>query len=109
MLNPKKLQEQIQQAFEEVLPNALEQGILAIFPEKSNTGDEYAKTFAESVTELVAKDLSTRLAGAIDYYVKNANVYGTIITMGGPFTQMASVNTPQVMMGGKVPNMLGIM
>jgi len=49
------------------------------------------------------------LAEAIDYYIKNADITGTIITVGNKFTQTAKINPPGTpVMGGKIPNTLGI-
>lgn len=109
MLNVARLEQEITKAFQEVFPTALETAFRQTLPEKTNDGDEKSKEFAETFTKLIAEDMGKRLANAIDYYVKNANVYGTIITMGGPFTQTAIVNTPSPITGGKVPNQLGIM
>ena len=46
---------------------------------------------------------------AIDYYVKNMNITGTIITAGSPSTQVAKISpAPTPITGGKIPNTLGI-
>ena len=109
MLNPTRLESELKTAFEECLPGAFERAFMETMPEKSKAAEEKAKQFGETIKELLAEDLAKRIAGAIDYYVKNANVYGTIITMGSPFTQTAVVNTPSPVTGGKIPNQLGIM
>lgn len=108
MLNPQRLNMEIKQAFEEVLPPAFEVAVKQMLPATTTNGDETAKKFAETIKELICEDLAERISGAIDYYVKNANVYGTIITVGGPFSQTATVATPTPLLGGSVPNMLGI-
>lgn len=108
MLKVDTLQKQIQQAFEEVLPGALKQAMATTMPEKSKTGEKIIERFANTATDLIAEDLSTRLASAIDYYVKNADIYGTIITTGGPFTQMSMINSSGPLINGKVPNTFGL-
>ena len=62
----------------------------------------------ETLTEKVIDPLAKRLAAAIDYYVRNANVYGTIITTGSPVTQMAAISSPTPLTNGKIPNTFGI-
>ena len=108
MLNPTRLESELKTAFEEVLPAAFETAIKETFPEKSKAGDKMAKQFGETIKDLVCADLAKRLAGAIDYYIKNANVYGTIITTGSPFTQTAVIQSPSPATNGKIPCSLGI-
>jgi hypothetical protein len=49
------------------------------------------------------------MAQAIDYYTKNAQIFGTVITMGSPTTQTAMINsTPMPATNGSIPNTLGI-
>ena len=108
MLNVNTLEKQIKQAFDEVFPPALERAMLEMLPTKSDLGDKRAKQFGQTITDLISGDIAKRLAAAIDYYVKNADVYGTVITMGGPFTQTAILDTPSPITGGKIPNQLGI-
>lgn len=107
-LNLPRLQDELTKAFEEVLPTAFETALKETFPEKSKAGEEMAKQFGETIKNLVAEDLGKRIAGAIDYYIKNANIYGTIITVGGPFTQTAVIQSPAPITNGKVPCTLGI-
>ena len=79
-----------------------------IFPEQSKTGDNIAKKFGETVNDLISEPMAQRLAAAIDYHVRSANIYGTIITVGSMVTQTAVVNSPSPLTNGKVPNTLGI-
>lgn len=110
MLNVNKLQQEIKKAYDETLPGAFEQAFLQLVPQDSKDGKEKAKQFGETVNELISDPLSQRIAAAIDYYVKNAQIFGTIITVGSMVTQTAMVNsTPTPAMNGKVPNTLGIM
>lgn len=108
MLNPDKLKSELQKAFEEVLPNAFEQALVQTFPEKTEEGSKKAKQFGETITEMLSEDLATRIAGAIDFYVKNISISGLIITMGSPFTQTANINSPSPVTNGLVPNSLKI-
>lgn len=103
-----KLQKELQKAVEETFPPALERAMLTLVPGKSESGSKCAKEFAKVATKLLAEVFSTRIAYAIDYYVKNADVYGTIITTGGPTTQMARIESASPLTNGKVPNSFGI-
>ena len=108
MLNVARLESELKQAFEEVLPPAFEEAVRAMMPNKSKDGEDKAKQFGETIKDLVCEDLAERIANAIDYYIKNANIYGTVITVGSPFTQTAVVQSPSPATNGKVPNSLGI-
>lgn len=108
MLNSAKLCSDIQKAIEETLPMALEEGIKIMFPQKSNTGDDIASQFGETVTELVAQPLANRIGEAIHAYIKNISIYGNIITVGSPTTHTAVISPGTPITGGKIPNCLGI-
>ena len=80
-----------------------------MWPGKSNIGDSYAESFANNFDEMVSEQLAEVFASAIDYYVKNIEISGTVITMGSSTTQTAKINgmsTP--ILNGVVPNTLGI-
>ena len=110
MLNLQGLTNDIVSAFNDILPGAFEQALLQTFPEKSEAGAEIAKEFGETISNLISKPLGSRIASAIDYYIKTGSLKGTIITAGSPFTQTAVISP--VNMGnpvaGAVPNTLGI-
>ena len=108
MLKVDKLEKEIKKAFDETFPGALEQAMLMIFPEQSKTGDNIAKKFGETVNDLISEPMAQRLAAAIDYHVRSANIYGTIITVGSPVTQTAVISSPTPLTNGKIPNTLGI-
>lgn len=108
MLNINTLQTELKKAFDETLPGAFEQAFILTFPTQSEIGSDLAKRFGEAFNDMISEPLAERLAAAIDYYVKTANVYGTIITVGGPVTQTAIVQSPSPLTNGKVPNTLGI-
>ena len=108
MLNEKKLCEEIQKAFEETLPAAFEQAMLTTFPGTSDVGSDIAKQFGKSLNDAISEPLAQRLAAAIDYYVRNITIYGTLITYGAPTTHTCSINSPSPLTNGKVPNSLGI-
>lgn len=109
MLNINTLQSELQSAFEELLPNALREGLKTTFPRETQAGNDAAEKFSKTVTDLLAEPLAKALAGAIDYHVKSATIYGNIITIGGPTTQTAMINSPSPLTNGKVPNTFGIM
>ena len=73
-------------------------------PTTSELGNEQAKEVATVFDEMVSEALADILANAIDYYVKNMNITGTIITVGGPTTQTATIApAPTPITGGKIP------
>ena len=108
MLNPTRLEEELKKAFEECFPSAFEKAFYETLPEKSEIGEKTAKQFGETITDLLAEDLAKRIAGAIDYYVKNISISGTVITIGSPFTQTAVINSPGPVVNGSIPNSLKI-
>jgi len=110
MLKPEVLKQQLLDMFNSTIPPAFEQAFLEMFPEKTDHGDEAAKKFGETIDKLVSEQWATTISQAIDYYVKNAQIYGTVITVGSPITQTAVINsTPVPVTNGKIPNTLGIM
>lgn len=109
MLNEQKLYQEIKKAFDETFPSAFENAILTTFPGQSSTGKDIAKQFGKSVNDAIAEPMAKRIAAAIDYYVRNIDVYGTIITTGSPVTQTAIINSPMPLTNGKIPNTLGVM
>ena len=108
MLKVDKLKSEIQKAFEETLPTALEQAIRTTCQNDSALGTEMAKRFGEVVTDMVSEPLAERLAAAIDYHVRSASISGTIITVGSMVTQSAMINSPSAITNGRVPNSLRI-
>ena len=109
MLNVDDLESQIKTALKNIIPLAIEQCKLAEYPMDSEIGKSRAKAFAESFDELVSEELAKIIASAIDYYVKNMNITGTIITSGSPSTHVAKISpAPTPITGGKIPNTLGI-
>jgi len=109
MLDKSLLKDDIQGAFEEVLPSAISHCILMTLPAPSDAGEEMAKNFADTLTEMIAEPIATRIADGIDAYVKCMSIQGTLITMGSPFTQTAQVlSLPMPALNGVVPMTLGV-
>ena len=109
MLKINDLKKQIQIGLQDVYKPAVERIFLMMFPEKTDTGDELCKNIAETFVDLTAEPMADILAGAIDYYVRNISITGTIITTGSPVTQTARiVQAPTPITAGKIPNTLGI-
>lgn len=119
-LDQGKLKKEIQSAFEETFATALETAFTKVCPSDSNDGNEAAKRFGETACELLAEPLAERLSCAIDYYVRNAKIFGKfmilgVATVGSPAAQTQvvplniSVDTLPTGMGGgmmPLPNML---
>ena len=110
MLKPDDLKSQLKSAFSAYLPPALEQCLVNAAGVESDAVNEMAKNFADTFDDLVSEPLAESIANAIDYYVKNATITGTIITVGSMVTQTAQIApAPTPVTGGKIPNTLGIM
>lgn len=109
MLKVDDLKSQIQSALSAYIPAAIQTCLLNQQPEKSEQSTQMAREFAETFDKLVSEQLAESLANAIDYYIKNMDITGTIITIGSQFTQMAKiVPAPIPITAGKIPNTLGI-
>lgn len=109
MLNVKSLETQLKQIYSTILPPAVEQVFLSMQPTKTAVGEELAKQAAEIFDDMVSQQLAEMMAAAIDYYVRNITITGTVITSGSPVTQTARiVPSPTPITAGKIPNTLGI-
>lgn len=111
MLNSTALQTELQEIFDDIFPEAFEVALNSTLDYKSDDAEEKNKSMAGQLTEMLSAPLAQRLAGAIDHYIKSGQLFGTIITVGGEFTQTAVISpSPMGMVtSGKVPNTLGIM
>lgn len=109
MLKKDTLQSQLLDIFKNTIPGAFEKAMLESYPGSSKKGKERAKKFGETMSEMLSEEWASGIAAAIDYYVKNAQIFGTVITVGSPTTQTAMINsTPVPSINGSVPNTLGI-
>lgn len=109
MLKVDTLKSQLQDALSIIIPSAIKQCMLDSFPLKSEIGEETAQRFAELFDDMVSENLAELFANAIDAYIKNACIYGTVITVGNQVTQTAQINSSGTpMTNGAVPNTLGI-
>jgi hypothetical protein len=109
MLNADKLKDQIKQGIESIVIPAIEEMIKVSYPQQSSSGDERAKDMADTFNELVSEPLADIIANAIDSYIKNMAITGTLITSGSPTTHVCSISSmPTPVTNGKVPNTLGV-
>lgn len=109
MLNPDGLEQQIKNALEQYLPPTFEQAAHVLMPGTGDECDEMCKDFGQTVADLLSEPLASSLAAAIDYYVKNISISGTIITTGSPVTQQAPiVPAPTPTVAGVIPNTLKV-
>lgn len=109
MLNVDDLEKSLKKAMENVLVPGIEALIKQYQPHESELGNTKAKAFADGFKDMIVPSLAALYASAIDYYVKNAQIFGTIITVGSPTTQTASINSTSVpTTNGAIPNTLGI-
>ena len=109
MLKVDILKNQIKSAIQSTVVPAIERIELKGQPTTSDLGNERAAESARIFDEMVSEALADIIANAIDSYIKNANITGTVITVGGPTTQTANiVAAPTPIVGGKIPNTFGI-
>lgn len=109
MLDPDKLKDEILTGIRTTIVPAIERMELMKMPVTSEAGNELAKDVATAFDDIVSEPLAEILANAIDYYVKNISITGTIITNGSPTTHVTSISsTPVPSTNGKIPNTLGI-
>lgn len=109
MLNPDTLEKEIKNALEQYLPDAFEQAAHCLIPNNSEIGDDMCKEFGATVSDILSEPLASSLAAAIDYYVKNISLQGTIITTGSPVSQTAViVPAANPTVAGSIPNTLKI-
>ena len=103
------LKKQIKFGLTNVYKPAIERIVLMMFPEKTAFSDDLAKDMANTFDEMTAEPMAEILSAAIDYYVKNIDVTGMLITTGSPGTHTCKISAPPTpLMGGKIPNTLGI-
>lgn len=109
MLDKETLKENIQYSISTIVAPAFKECIKKYHGHSSDWADARAENFANNFSELVAEPFADVIAGAIDYYVKNAEIFGTVITVGSPTTQTARINSGNVpITNGVIPNTLGI-
>lgn len=109
MLDVDTLTDQIYTGIQNVIVPAIKTMIRSGYPKNSDIGDEVSEEQSNVFDELVSKQFAEILANAIDYYVKNIAIEGTIITNGSPTTQVAKITANKVpQVNGKIPNSLGI-
>jgi hypothetical protein len=108
MLNPKTLEDQIKNALEQYLPPAFENAMFSMIDADGDEVRERCKNFGQTVSDMLSEPLASSIAAAIDYYVKNISISGTILTTGTPVTQQAVIVSPSPLTNGVVPNSLKI-
>ena len=109
MLNPNNLETQIKNALEQYLPPTFERAVHLLIPSKTEDSDELCKEFGQTVSDMLAEPLASSLAAAIDYYVKNISISGTILTTGSPVAQQAIIMpAPTPVVAGVIPNTLKV-
>jgi hypothetical protein len=103
------LKEHIEVGLKNIVNPAIERIESLRYTDKSEIGKRKAREIRDMWDDMVSDALSEVIAQAIDYYIKNADITGTIITVGSPFTQEATIFSTQVpIVNGTVPNTLGI-
>ena len=109
MLNPAGLEQQIKNALEQYLPPTFERAAHVLLPSKTEDSDELCKDFGQTVSDMLAEPLASSLAAAIDYYVKNISISGTVLTTGSPVAQQAVIApAPTPVVAGVIPNTLKV-
>jgi len=114
MLNPNVLKSDLETAFSQIIPSAIEVCMRGTFDELTDKSQEMCSEFAERFDKMVSPQLAERIADIIDKYIKSMCIYGNILTTGTPVTQTAIVNPGGTLnvanpLAGKLPNVLGVM
>lgn len=116
MLQPDKLKKQLLDSFDSILPSAFEEAYKATMQLETDKGNELAKTFANTLKDLINENLAEAMANAIDYYIRQVQIDGKcllygVVTAGSPVTQTQSAPLPLTittlpvgMGGGVIPN-----
>lgn len=109
MLDVNRLQRKIQEGIQTIIVPAIKDMELARHSEQTKNATAMAEQVSEIFDESVSEALSQVIANAIHYYIKHISIEGTIITMGSPTTQVATImSLPMPVLNGVVPNTLGI-
>ena len=111
MLDKNALKDNIEAGLRDIVAPAIEECILRTYPGKSDIGDKTAEQFKLNFDKLVSEQLAEVLASAIDYYVRNIEIYGKI--WSSPLIPhsmfQAKINSFSMpMLNGTIPNSLGI-
>ena len=108
MLDPNKLQNEIEKCIDDILIKALANAVYNTYGHKGKNEKEKRDKFIEDLKESLTKPLAESLAASIDSYIHNISIQGQIITVGNRFTQMAYIAPSPPITAGKSPNTLGI-
>jgi len=109
MLKVNDLQSQIKSALTDIYKPAIHDIFAMIFPQKTSYIEEMCNEVADTFDEMTSEPMAEMLATAIDTYIKNISISGTIITTGSPISQTAQIlPSPTPIVAGKIPNTLGI-
>lgn len=109
MLKVNDLESQIKSSLTDIYKPAIKQIFSMLFVQKSDFTDELINDIADTFDDMTSAPMAEMLAAAIDTYIKNISISGTIITTGSPFTQQAQIiPSPTPITAGKIPNTLGI-
>ena len=109
MLDPSQLQQQIAAILKESLYNGFNTAMKATYPQQSDTGDRKAEIFSYTMMDIISDPIAEVIAYAVDAYIKNISITGTIITTGTATTQTATItSSPNPSLNGVIPNSLGI-
>lgn len=90
------LKEQLEAALTYYIGEALFISEKNRLPIESTTGNDECTTFTDTFKNLVCAPLAESLAAAIDYYVRNIQIFGHIVTKGTRVTQTAIINPDNV-------------
>ena len=108
-LNISSLEDDIRKMIEETMPQLFEDAFKSVLPQETDEGNAIAKRFSKTITNGLSKQWPSRLAQTIDSYIKNIELYGTVLTTGGPTTQTAMINcVGSPVVNGGPPNTIGI-
>ena len=93
MLDVDLLSEQIAQGIRTTIIPAICRMEMQRAPIKNNQVRKECEAMAKAFDDIVTDRLAEIIAKSIDYYIKNGDIHGIIMTTGSPTIQFANVNS----------------
>jgi len=109
MLDQPGLKQQILDVLDSTIPEALEHAMYSTYGNTSERAKENAKKFAETFKDIAHDALAEGISAAIDYYVRNAEVFGQMLLVGIPTvgSPVSHTSLPHMVQAKTMPKGLG--
>ena len=97
MLNKSQLKSDLTAVFKDTIPGAFEQSFQEMYPIYSVVGNEKAKKFGETFSDLVSEVWAERLSDIIDGYIKKASLSANILLPPIPISIFSMSTLPFIL------------